>query len=199
MTWETAATLAVIGLIVLTMAKNSADAKKRVPAKAQEPRSPEGPTSAMGEPEIEAPVFSSSRLTKGQTAMAALIVRTAQEFALDPAFMVALAVTESSLNPNAKGDNGDSLGLFQLSRKWHADMTETDLLDPGSNASRAMVDMITLTRRHPGHSYGDYAEAWMLGGAGRFSKGRRSPAKVRSMQRAIADLELSLDLTKGLP
>ncbi len=44
-----------------------------------------------------------------------LIEITALKRGVDPALAVAVARQESSLNPNAEGDSGKSLGLFQLS------------------------------------------------------------------------------------
>ena len=92
---------------------------------------------------------------------------------LDPAFMLALAVTESSLNPSVTGDDGLSIGLFQLNRKFQS-YTVTQLLEPQLNADAAMVEMLAVMRRFPGHTYGDYAEAWTLGGTGRFKHLKRN-------------------------
>jgi soluble lytic murein transglycosylase-like protein len=125
--------------------------------------------------------------------MADLIIRSAQRAGVNPAYALALAVTESSLNPEATGDDGLSIGLFQLNRKFQS-YTITQLLDPHINTDAAMVEILAVMRRFPGHTYGDYAEAWTLGGTGRFTKLRRNPAKVASMRRAISDLSLTLDL-----
>ena len=49
-----------------------------------------------------------------------------------------LAFCESTLNPNAVGDGGDSLGLFQINTKAWPELTEgVDLFDPELNAEVA--------------------------------------------------------------
>ena len=139
------------------------------------------------------PLYSKRVLSASQVDMAELIVRTARKAGLDPAFMLALAVTESSLNPSVTGDDGLSIGLFQLNRKFQS-YTVTQLLEPQLNADAAMVEMLAVMRRFPGHTYGDYAEAWTLGGTGRFKHLKRNLMKLSAMRRAISDLSLNLDL-----
>lgn len=140
-------------------------------------------------------IFSTRLLSTAQTGMADMIVGKAMAAGLDPAFMVALAVTESSLNPKAIGDDGLSVGLFQLHKKFIS-ATEAELLDAEFNADAAMEKMALLIRSFPGNTFGDYAEAWTLGGAGRFRKGRRHLRKLDTMQGAIEDLQLDLTLTR---
>lgn len=139
------------------------------------------------------PIYSKRVLSAAQIDMADLIIRAAQKAGLDPAFMLALAVTESSLRPDVTGDDGLSIGLFQLNRKFQS-YTVTQLLDPYINTDAAMVEMLAVMRRFPGHTYGDYAEAWTLGGTGRFTNLKRNPVKLAAMRRAISDLSLDLDL-----
>jgi len=146
-----------------------------------------------GETQGPTPLYSRRLLTLSQVAMADIIVRAAQRAGLNPAYMLALAVTESSLDPTAVGDEGLSIGLFQLNRRFQS-YTVTQLHDPQINTDAAMVEALAVMRRFPGHTYGDYAEAWTLGGAGRFTHLRRNPVKLVNMRRAIADLSLDLDL-----
>lgn len=169
--------------ITLYLREKHAMAEERPLDMPQEPRS------------AERPIYSSRLLTANQRMMADLIARDALRAGLNPAFMIALAVTESSLEPSRIGDDGWSYGLFQLHRKFIS-ASETELLDAGFNSEAAMEKMGLLLRSFPGHSYGDYAEAWTLGGAGRFKKMRRNPAKWTNMQKAIDDLNLDLFLTE---
>jgi hypothetical protein len=155
---------------------------------------------AMGSPSTGTPaaentqrIFSTGRLTRTQIEMGDLITDKARAAGLNPAFMIALAVTESSLDPRSTGDDGLSLGLFQLNKKFIV-ATDQELLDADFNAESAMEKMNLLLRSFPGHTYGDYAEAWALGGAGRFRRMRRLPAKLANMENAVRDLSLSLSL-----
>jgi hypothetical protein len=56
---------------------------------------------------------------------------------------VAVALAESSGNPNALGDlnitPGGSVGLWQVNLKYHPEYTETELLDPQTNANAAFA------------------------------------------------------------
>lgn len=144
---------------------------------------------------IDRPIYSGRLLTSMQKHMADLIVREATRKGINPAFMIALAVTESSLEPSAIGDDGLSYGLFQLNRKFIS-AEPAELLDAEFNTDAALEKMGLLFRSFPGNSYGDYAEAWTLGGAGRFKKMRRNPGKLTTMQKAIDDLGLHLYLTE---
>lgn len=50
---------------------------------------------------------------------------------------VAIAFAESSGNPTARGDNGDSIGLWQIDRRYHPEFTGWDLTEPQQNANAA--------------------------------------------------------------
>lgn len=52
---------------------------------------------------------------------------------------VAIALAESSGNPNAVGDLtlGTSVGLWQVNLRWHPEYTHQALLDPQTNANAA--------------------------------------------------------------
>ena len=138
-------------------------------------------------------VYSPDILTSGQIDMADRIIEASRAAGLNPAFMIALAVTESSLNPKAIGDDGLSVGLFQLNKRFITASME-ELLDADFNISAAMEKMALLIRSFPGNTFGDYAEAWTLGGAGRFRRMRRNPRKLTDMEEAIRDLTLTLSL-----
>jgi hypothetical protein len=141
------------------------------------------------------PIYNSAHLTQEQDGWAFAIEKQATAADMNAAFMIALAVTESSLNPKAVGDDGLSMGLFQLNKNF-VSASDEELLNGGFNIEAALEKMRLLMRSWPGNSYGDYAEAWTLGGAGRFKKNRRNPAKWTSMQKAIDDLSLDLYLTE---
>lgn len=49
----------------------------------------------------------------------------------------AVAMAESSGNPNAIGDSGNSYGLWQINLPAHPEFAGVDLLDPQTNANAA--------------------------------------------------------------
>lgn len=144
--------------------------------------------------------YNAKNLTDSQRDAANIIIDAANAAGLNPNFMLALAVTESSLRPTITGDDGISIGLFQLklstARDFDPTVTGDDLLTASVNARIAMQDMAALMIKYPGRSYGGYAEAWTLGGTGRFVRGHRNPLKIQHMQDAIAALGLTLHLNE---
>jgi hypothetical protein len=56
---------------------------------------------------------------------------------IDPYLIFAIMEHESDFKADAMGDNGESYGLMQVQKKWHAERMEklgvTDLLDPQGN------------------------------------------------------------------
>ena len=158
---------------------------------AQAGRSPSGATPSTGE---EPTGYDPMLLDDEQRQAADLIIMKATAAGLDPNFMLALAVTESSLRPAAIGDDGVSVGLFQINTRFSPDYSITDLQDASLNAELAMSMMQSLRAEFPGYTYADYAEAWTLGGNGRFNLLRRNPPKVAALRRAVTDLGLNLDI-----
>lgn len=57
----------------------------------------------------------------------------------DPALAAAIAMAESNGNPAAVGDNGDSLGLWQIDTRYHRDVDASRLTDPTYNAQQALA------------------------------------------------------------
>ena len=55
----------------------------------------------------------------------------------DLAIAVAVAYAESSGNPDAVGDNGDSIGLWQINLPNHPEYQGVNLNDPQTNANAA--------------------------------------------------------------
>lgn len=57
------------------------------------------------------------------------IIAKAKEHGVDPETALAVAMCESSLNPKAIGDNGDSLGLWQINSPSWPEVTREQALD----------------------------------------------------------------------
>jgi hypothetical protein len=186
-----------IGLIAALLAVVALWGKNGRTQLAQDARSPRGEGGSMGNDRL----YNPDKLTDAQRRQANVIADVAYSAGLNPAFMIALAVTESSLRPEIVGDDGVSIGLFQLqlatAREVAPQVSKADLLDGFENAFLAGRVLKLLHQRYPGHTWAEYAEAWTLGGRGRFVLNRTNAAKVRNMARAIADLELSLDLNEA--
>lgn len=163
--------------------------------KPQEPRSSGGPTSGMGDD----PIFSHARLTPAQRRLADLIVEASRAAGVNPAFMLALAVTESSLRSAVVGDDGVSVGLFQINVRAHPEYQGFDLSDPAVNIAIAIAELKAMHRQYPGQIWISYAEAWTLGARGRFKLGRRNQRKVTAFVQAIVDLNLDLNPSEVWP
>ena len=79
--------------------------------------------------------------------------------------VMAIARRETIFDPDAIGDNGNSLGLLQIQPRWHQERMDklgvTDLMDPIQNAMVAVdyIDWIAerLTPDAPEDSYGTHA------------------------------------------
>lgn len=65
------------------------------------------------------------------------IIRTCQEYGINPALVLAVIQKESSYDAGAIGDGGNSAGLMQVQQRWHGERMErlgvSDLLDPYQN------------------------------------------------------------------
>jgi Lysozyme like domain len=57
----------------------------------------------------------------------------------DLVIAVAIAYAESSGNPNITGDNGNSIGLWQINLPNHPEYQGVDLTDPQTNANAAFA------------------------------------------------------------
>lgn len=78
---------------------------------------------------LEAPKIALGEVLGRQMVVANQIREIArQEGFVEKELLVKLAFCESSLNPTAKGDNGDSLGLFQINSRWH-DLPDEERMD----------------------------------------------------------------------
>ena len=69
------------------------------------------------------------------------IISKAEEIGIDPAVIFGMAHKESTYNPGAIGDNGNSLGLLQIQPRWNMERMKRldclDLLDPFQNVTVA--------------------------------------------------------------
>ena len=82
------------------------------------------------------------------------IIEEAVEHGIDPAIIIAMAYKESTYNPKAIGDSGNSYGLLQIQPKWHKKRMErlgcTDLLDPYQNVTVAVDYLADQIERYGG-------------------------------------------------
>ena len=89
-----------------------------------------------------------------------IIIDTAASLGVDPALALAIAQQESGLNPNAIGDGGASVGLFQLNDQGEgAGMTVAEREDPRRNAQIALAVVAQVAAQHPDWSPGQIAAA----------------------------------------
>ncbi|MEK7383975.1 MAG: transglycosylase SLT domain-containing protein [Elusimicrobiota bacterium] len=176
----------VAAILALALQRQEAQATPTAPDAAQPP-----PPS---------PFYAAGRLNAKQRDAADLIIQAAQAAGVNAAFMLALAVTESSLRPDITGDDRKSIGLFHLqvatARDYEPTITTGELFDATINARIAMKHLQSLVRQFPRGTAADYTQAWALGGPGHFVKGRTLPAKVNALDRAIQDLNLDLSINE---
>ena len=94
------------------------------------------------QPEEPAIIYYDSELPED---MQNIVMDVCKEYDLSPALVIAVIEKESLCNPNAVGDNGQSIGLMQIYEYWHEDRMErlgvTDLFDPEQNI-RVGVDIL---------------------------------------------------------
>lgn len=80
------------------------------------------------------------------------IIGKAEEIGIDPAVIFAMAYKESTYNPGAIGDYGNSLGLLQIQPRWNMERMERlgcmDLLDPFQNVTVAADLLSELMDKH---------------------------------------------------
>lgn len=102
---------------------------------------PPPPTS----PSTTAPIGQPAALTTAQRAIANLITDIAKRNGESPAMAAAMVVNayaESALDPNAVGDGGNSVGLFQLhARGGGRGMTVEQRKDPTANTERILQEL----------------------------------------------------------
>ena len=80
------------------------------------------------------------------------MIAKAEEIGIDPAVIFGMARKESTYDPGAIGDNGESLGLLHVQPKWNMERMERlgcpDLLDPYQNVTVAIDLMGSLMTRY---------------------------------------------------
>jgi soluble lytic murein transglycosylase-like protein len=80
-----------------------------------------------------------------------IISQIATSLGIDPAIALATAYVESKWNPNAIGDNGHSVGLFQLHDQGEgAGMSVSQRSDPILNAQIALTQFARVRQQNPG-------------------------------------------------
>ena len=97
------------------------------------------------------------------------IIETAEFYGIDPAIIFAIAYHESTYNPKAIGDNGNSIGLLQVQERWHGArmgrLGADNLLDPYQNVLVGVDFLAELLDRYDG----DMAKALVAYNRGHYS------------------------------
>ena len=80
------------------------------------------------------------------------MISKAEEIGIDPAVIFAMARKESTYDPAAIGDNGNSHGLLQIQPRWNMERMErlgcNDLMDPYQNVTVAVDLLDELIEKH---------------------------------------------------
>lgn len=97
------------------------------------------------------------------------IIGLCEEYHIDPAIILAMAYRESSFNPSAIGDSGNSLGLMQIQPRWNQERMQElgcmDLLDPYQNVTVGIAVLAYQLDRYDG----DMAKALVAYNQGHFN------------------------------
>lgn len=97
------------------------------------------------------------------------IIGLCEEHHIDPAIILAMCFRESSYNPSAIGDGGNSLGLMQIQPRWNMALMEQlgclDLLDPYQNVTVGIAVLAGQLERYEG----DLAKALVAYNQGHFN------------------------------
>ncbi len=59
-----------------------------------------------------------------------IIATTALKYGIDPKLALYISYKESGWDPSAIGDHGNSIGLVQISKIYHPEVTRKQALDP---------------------------------------------------------------------
>ena len=118
------------------------------------------------------------------------ITETAEEYGIDPAIIIAMAYRESTYNPDAIGDGGNSLGLLQIQPQWHSERMERlecpNLLDPFQNVKVAIDYLSEML----GWYDGDMAKALVAYNAGSYN------GTITGYAKAVLEIAEELDVIK---
>lgn len=95
------------------------------------------------------------------------IIAVSEENGIEPEIVLAMAKRESNYVEDAIGDNGASIGLLQVQKKWHMERMErlgcNDLFDPYQNVTVGVDYLAELLDR-----YGDIEKALTAYNRGRY-------------------------------
>lgn len=78
-----------------------------------------------------------------------IVMSVAAQYGVDPALALAVAQTESGLDPNRVGDNGHSVGLFQLHDQGMGAGMGDSRYDARTNAERGISSLAATIAAHP--------------------------------------------------
>lgn len=82
------------------------------------------------------------------------IIRTCEEYGVDPAIVIAMIDRESDFRADAVGDNCNSFGLMQIQERWHEERMERlgcdDLMNPYQNVTVGIDYLCELLNRYDG-------------------------------------------------
>lgn len=121
-------------------------------AKAAPARAPEAAATASFEPHT--PVKSASSDPSGPDRWDAMLNRLGKKYNVPPLFLKSVMLSESAGRPDAVGDGGHSVGLFQLHDHGYGSGMGDSRFDPEINADRATRGL---------------AEAWRAGDSAGFT------------------------------
>nr|DAV39254.1 MAG TPA: hypothetical protein [Caudoviricetes sp.] len=105
------------------------------------------------------------------------IEKMAKRYGLNPDVIKALIEEESGWCESAEGDDGNSIGLMQIQKRWHKDRMKrlgvTDLYDPEENITVGCDILSELLKK-----YGNYKDALSVYNSGNIHDGKQYAERI---------------------
>lgn len=96
---------------------------------------------------------------------------------LDPEIIKAIILEESNGDPNAIGDNGESIGLMQIQPRWHrVEMEELGIVDLFNPQENVILGCTILSKLY--EQYGNYTDALSVYNSGNTEDGREYAERI---------------------
>lgn len=126
------------------------------------------------------------------------IFELCEKYDLDPMIVFAIIQKESRCTPNASGDNGRSIGLMQIQKRWHSDRMRklgcNDLTNPYQNVTVG-IDILVELYKYNGRSR---STEWVLmayNAGAKYANDKAAVGEVSDYARSVLRIARGLEVT----